>query len=723
MLMRIKGTRLLPRLARTAGASFLVLAAAMAISFAVPRGAERDQSAPPAQQPPAQQKPPAQQPPAQQQPPTQQDPDRPQQPTFRTGINFVRVDVIISGRDGEPVLDLKPEEFNIEEDGKPQKVESFQVIKIDPIAQQIEGPTNREPTSPSEERREAQRPDVRLFIILLDDYHVRRGNDMVVRKPLIDFIQNQLGPADMVALMYPLTPVTDLTFTRNRDSLTRAIEKFEGRRFNYNPRNEFEENYAYYPAAAVEKIRNDVTLSALEGATVKLAGMREGRKSIILVSEGFTAMLPPQLNDPVAAMPGFNNPARNNPNLQNDERSEFRASTEMLSDLEEVFREANRNNTSIYAVDPRGLAAFEYDINQGVGLQADRRYLENSLDTLRVLAANTDGRAIINRNDLAAGMKQIIRDASGYYLLGYNSTESPTDGKFHQIKVKVTRRGVDVRHRKGYWAYTADDAARATASPAAEAPPAVTKALALLAEPPRGRSARFWVGTSRGENGRTAVTFVWEPTPLAPGEKRTPADTPARVALTAISPDGRPVFRGKVESTSDGDGTAAVTKTTGAKTTFEAPPGQVQMRIVVEGADGQVLDSATRDLTLPDYSTVQVSFGTPQVFRARTPRDLQTLKTSANAVPSADRQFTRTDRAFLRVQAFAPGTDTPAVTARLLNNKGAFIADLAVQSATPGAAEMDLPLGNLASGDYLIELNAKTSTGTAQELVAFKIGR
>ncbi len=265
----------------------------------------------------------------------------------------MRVDVIISGRDGEPVLDLKPEEFSIEEDGKPQKVESFQVIKIDPIAQQIEGPTNREPTSPSEERREAQRPDVRLFIILLDDYHVRRGNDMVVRKPLIDFIQNQLGPADMVALMYPLTPVTDLTFTRNRDSLTRAIEKFEGRRFNYNPRNEFEENYAYYPAAAVEKIRNDVTLSALEGATVKLAGMREGRKSIILVSEGFTAMLPPQLNDPVAAMPGFNNPARNNPNLQNDERAEFRASTEMLSDLEEVFREANRNNTSIYAVDPR----------------------------------------------------------------------------------------------------------------------------------------------------------------------------------------------------------------------------------------------------------------------------------------------------------------------------------------------------------------------------------
>ena len=58
-------------------------------------------------------------------------------------------------------------------------------------------------------------------------------------------------------------------------------------------------------------------------------------------------------------------------------------------------------------------------------------------------------------------MKQIIRDSSGYYLLGYNSTQAPTDGRFHEIKVRVTRRGVDVRARKGYWALTADEAARA----------------------------------------------------------------------------------------------------------------------------------------------------------------------------------------------------------------------------------------------------------------------
>ena len=198
-----------------------------------------------------------------------------------------------------------------------------------------------------DEQREATRPDVRLFVLLLDDYHVKRGNDMAVRKPLVDFIQNQIAPAEMVAVMYPLTPVTGMTFNRNRKTIISAIEHFEGRRFNYQPRNEFEERYAYYPAATVERIRTEITMGALKGAAIKLGGLREGRKSIILVSEGFTNTLPPQLNDPVSAMPGFGNPARNRPAVEASDRTEFFNQAQMVSDLSEIFREANRNNTSI----------------------------------------------------------------------------------------------------------------------------------------------------------------------------------------------------------------------------------------------------------------------------------------------------------------------------------------------------------------------------------------
>ena len=82
-----------------------------------------------------------------------------------------------------------------------------------------------------------------------------------------------------------------------------------------------------------------------------------------------------------------------------------------------------------------------------ISMRTSQAYLNASIDTLRELAENTDGRAIVNRNDLGAGMKQIIRDSSAYYLVGYNSTQAPTDGKFHEIKVRVKRPGVQVRAR------------------------------------------------------------------------------------------------------------------------------------------------------------------------------------------------------------------------------------------------------------------------------------
>ena len=657
-------------------------------------------------------------------PPTQQEPDRAQQP-IRTGINFVRVDVIVTDRDGNPVLDLKKEDFSVTEDGKPQQIETFSVVTIAP-ADQIDAPVPTEIRSKFDEEREAARPDVRLFVILLDDYHVRRGNDMVVRKPLIDFIQNQLAPQDLVALMYPLTSVNDLTFTRDRGSLIRQIEQFQGRRFDYQPRNQFEERYAYYPAATVERVRNQVVMDALIGASVKLGSLREGRKSIIYVSEGFTNSLPPQLNDPVAAIPGINNPARGRSDIANSDRQEFMNSMDLYSDLREVFVEASRNNTSIYALDPKGLAPFEYDIQHGINIQVDRKHLEAGLDTLRALASETDGRAIINRNDLAVGMKQIIRDSSGYYLLGYNSSGAPTDGKFHEIKVRVNRRGMDVRARKGYWAYTAEAAARATTPGKSEAPGEVSSALATLAEPTRGRPAKFWVGTMRGENGRTRVTFTWETIPPLPGERRPPGDAAARVMLMATAADGRPLFRGRVPGegqtpTPAASGPTAAAAAGGGQISFEAPPGQVQLRMVVEGSGGQVLDSATRELTLPDFTTVQVSFGTPQVFRGRTPRYIQQVRASADAVPTAERNFARTDRLLIRAPAYAPGTTVPTVTARLLSRGGDAMSDLPVQSAGGGSAEIELSLSSLATGEYLVHLTAKTESGTAEEYIAFRV--
>ena len=681
--------------------SRFVVLVALAVS-ALPGASAQQPPPPPPQNPPAQTPPP-------QNPPAQQEPQR---PTFRTGINFVRVDVIVTDRDGNPVLDLKPEEFSVAEDGKPQKIEQFDIIRIDATDQAFEGQSSEIRTRQDEER-EAARPDVRLFVILLDDYHVRRGNDMAVRKPLIDFIENQLAPADMVAVMYPLTPVDDIHFTRSRSRLVSAVNAFEGRKFNYTPRNQFEEEYAYYPAQTVEKIRNRISMDALQAAAIRMGGLREGRKSIIWVSEGLTTSLPPQLADPVASMKGFGNPNRGNPTATVDERTDWARTTDMLTDLREVFDTVNRQNTSVYAVDPRGLAAFEYGINEGVGLQQDAAGLRASLDSLHTIANNTDGRAIVNRNDLAVGMRQIIRDSSGYYLLGYSSTVAPTDGKFHEIKVNVKRRGVSVRARRGYWALTKEDVSRVSGPRKPEPPAAVTKALSSLAGPVGGRAAKFWIATSRAENGMSKVTFAWEPGAVDAASSRGKATS---VRLIAVAPDGRPLYRGDVTPAA-GDVAASGT------VSFEVPPGQLQLKMTVEGEKGEVLDAETREFTVPDYTHVQTTLSTPWIFRARTARDVQNIRANPASAPAVDRDFSRAERLLIRVNAYAPGGVTPTVAGKLLNRAGAAMADLPMQAFGLTTFETELPLSALAAGEYLIELTATTESGTAKETIAFRVGR
>ena len=666
------------------------------------------------QQPPAQPAPQSSAPASQPQSGDQQQPP----PTIRRGINYVSVDVIVTDKDGNPVLDLTQNDFSLAEDNKPQTIDNFSIVKLDAIAMAESGPP-KQIRDAIDEEREAARPDVRLFVILLDDYHVTRGNDLSVKKPLIEFIQNQLAPADMIAIMYPLTPITDLQFSRNRDASISAIEHFEGRKFNYQPRNQFEEKYANYPAQVVERVRNQVTMDALKGAAMKMGALREGRKSVIFVSEGFTGILPAQMSDPIASMPGYNNPYRNMgasaPTAS--ARDQLLSDQDMIFDMQQVFNAMTRMNTSIYPVDPRGLAVFEYGVEKGIAITQDATSLRQTQDTLHVLAANTDGRAIVNRNDLAVGMKQIIRDSSSYYLLGYSSTQAPTDGKFHQIKVNVKRRGVEIRARKGYWAYSADDVARANAAASKpEAPSAVTSALNDLATPARDKSAHFWIGTTRGDNGLTHVTFSWEPAPAVPG--RPIEEPPARIALTAVALNGRPVFRGRVP---DDSGT---TPSKGGAVTFDVPPGQLDLKMVVENTRGQVMDTLGRQITVPDFTNVSMSFSTPRVYRVRTIPELQALKANPAAVPTTERQFSRTDRLYVRVDAYAPGGVTPPVTARLLNRAGQSMADLPIQQAPGRPAELELGLSAFAAGEYLIELNARSEGGsTAQELIAFRIGR
>ena len=642
------------------------------------------------------------------------------QPVFRAGINTVRVDVIVTDRQGNPVTDLKLEDFEIQEDGKPQKAETFRLVKIDPQVQPSY--TLRSPRTRNDEETAAADENSRIFAFFLDDYHVLRESSMSMKKPVIDFIANQLAPADLATIMYPLTPVDAAVLTRNHQSIINAVEKFEGRKYRYEPVNSIENNYVFrLTPDQIEIIRRQVTLGAIRGLCTKLGSLREGRKSLILLSEGFNATLPPQMRSNLpgglAGTSGVGGGARNDPFAAEnplEDRVQFSAGMDMQRELQDVWDACNRNNTAIYAVDPRGLATGGFDITANISMQTSQSYLNASLDTLRELADNTDGRAIVNRNDLAAGMRQIVRDASAYYLVGYNSTQAPTDGKFHQIRVRVKRPGVQVRHRQGYWAYSAEDVKRATAPPKPGPPAEVTKALAAIAPMTNRRYIRSWIGNDKGADGQTRVTLVWEPLPPTPGVKR---DEPRRVTVLATSSSGDIVYRGRVPAELAAPGNGGIVR-------FQAPPGKLDVRLTIEGDGTGTLDTEDRDVVIPDLSAPEVILSTPRVWFARNAREFTQITTGTPPAPTAVREFRRTDRLLIRLDAYAPANAPAKVTAQLLNQQGTRMIDIPVTAPTEGQTHsIDFPLASLAPGQYLLEITG-TSEGLkpVSELIAFRLG-
>ena len=652
--------------------------------------------------------------------------DNPQQPTFRAGVNFVRVDVMVHDGKGQPITDLPQTDFEVLEDGKPQTIEQFRLIRVDGNPRPGDPPP-RELRNRIDEEIEISRDDVRLFVFFMDDYHVRLGNSLAIKEPLTRFVQTQLRPNDVVGIMYPLTPLDGISFTRNMASVVSAIERFEGRKFDYRPRNAFEEQYARAPSEAVEQIRNQVVMTALRGLSTRLGGLREGRKAIIYVSEGLTVMLPPQMRTNDASLGPMGNPAARSPmigeNSQREETMAWFAQSDLYSQLRDVFTAANRNNAAIYTLDPRGLAPFEYGIDEAVGPNQDRRALQMTQDTLRSIADETDGRAIVNRNDLAPGLAQIVRDSSYYYLVGYNSTQAPSDGKFHEITVRVRRRGVDIRSRKGYWALTAEEITRANrVTP--ETPKPVQQALASIATSVQaGKYVRTWVGTARGDAGKTRVTLIWEPLPQPAGARRD-QPLPGRVSLIAADPKGDLVFRGRspdaaLASTASPTPPSAPPASGPQRLTFDAPPGNLELRMSVEAAaGGGTLDSEIRTIAVPDLTSPDAALSTPRVHRARTALDFRTISSDANAVPGVGREFSRTERLLIRFDVYGNGT----ATAVLLNRSGQKMADVPVTATSVGGThQIDLSLASIATGEYLVEITVKGATGEAKELVPLRV--
>ncbi len=577
---------------------------------------------------------------------------QPQPPTFRAEANLVRVDVTVVDRHGEPATTLTAADFSVEEDGVTQTVQSFKFVSSDgqpPPGDEVSLPIR----SPEHAAAEAARDDVRVFVIFWDEYHIDRFADAIRgRKALADFVTTAFGPADLVALMDPLLPVDALKFTRDRRELADRIAKLEGRFGIYTPtRSAAEDNML--ERRDISRVRSEVVISALQSAAVHLGSIKEGRKSIIFVSEGLTGL-----------------------------------GIDSLPLIRELTDTANNNNTAIYTLDPSGLHG-------------------GSADVLRTIAESTGAEAFVNTNMPERALRQVVREASAFYLLGYASTRNPQDGKFHRIGVKVKRSGLEVRARRGYWAPNATDIEHARSElAAAEAVPAdVTNAMAVLSTARADRIVDVWAGATGGAEGAAAVTVAWTP--------RTEAGRTDPRSAVSLSVKGAGGDRAFEASLLDG------------AITFPSPPGRVQLQLTIRDAGGNILDEDRRVFAVPDLAATELAVSGPLLLRARTIGEARALAEGRTSAPFAGREFNRTDRVFIRFSVHGTAASAAEVSGRLTTRAGAPLLELPVarMAGSDATFQIDLPFASIARGDYLIAIAAAHGDERTRALLPVRIVR
>jgi VWFA-related protein len=571
----------------------------------------------------------------------------------------VQLDVIPLDARGHIVEDLTPADFAVREDGSAQPLDSIRLVHAG------DGPSSAlpDPAPRADREQPASLPEgTRVFAIFLDEYHVSPGASTErVRVALTRFVDREMGTGDLLVIMKPLDSILTIRLTPDREEGRRAIASFDGRLGDYAPRNEYERNYIAGTPARIDTARTQVALSAVNALAVHLGTLGARRKTLVVVSEGLGV-------------------------------PERRRGLEYLPTLETIIRSSNRSNVSVYPVDPRT------DLSAG-----------SDADGLQRLATETDGVAIAE--DLETGLRRASADSRAYYLLSYRSTR-PADGAYHAVQVRVTRPGVTVRARPGYFAPSPDDALRAEMLARAKEP-----AVPVALGPPLHVSPliRPWFGFARGTNGRTQVTFVWEPAARVPGERV--RRTVSRLVLSALAPDGTVLFEGPVPPT--GPAMVDDTGATPARVVIETAPGRLRLRMSIQDAASQVLDQDVRELAVRDLRS-GVVIGTPEILRARNAREFR-LTDVEGAVPVASREFSRTERLLIRFQASGPDGERVTVSVTLRGRGGQAIRDLPLASAPRGGYEIDLPLAGFAPGPYTIDLSAVSVSGEVREQVAFRV--
>ena len=218
-------------------------------------------------------------------------------PRFRSGANLVTVDAYFA-KDGTPVADLKPDEIEIIEDDHPQRIESIRVVN--PRGQGLTR-SKPDPGTAAESRAAAADPESRLFVLFFDNWHVSFEGSAKAATPVSELLNRVIGANDLVGVTAPDMPARTLALTRKTDAIDRVVRDTT----NWGQRDRIEdprerEIFACYPdndprrpqfrgiaKEMIERRREQKSLQALDELITHLATLRDERKFVVLLSEGW----------------------------------------------------------------------------------------------------------------------------------------------------------------------------------------------------------------------------------------------------------------------------------------------------------------------------------------------------------------------------------------------------------------------------------------------------
>ena len=383
-----------------------------------------------------------------------------QQPTFRVAVDLVTTDVIVRDQRDQFVSDIKPEEFEVLEDGVKQNIVSLVLthggrvfnVQAPPPAAAPEGiilPAAR-PTNDAAGR---------VFLIFIDDLHLDFRLTPRTRDLMQKMLRDLVHDGDMFGIVSTGTSSISEQLTYDRQVLESAVSRVTGG--GLRPEDIIKGMQSNQGSEL--RYRAHVAFSTAYQLMKNLETLRNRRKAVIYISSGYdfnpfaTSRLKYQsemFGGSSEELDPFTNQrlqgSQFDPFTQSQNNGNTFAEADLVRELAELTRAANRANATFYTIDPRGLIAGQDLGDEQVDAAEWQNYLRETQDSLRVLAEQTGGIAVVNQNDFSKALKRIDAETSDYYVLGYYSTNPDPLKRTRRIEVKTKRDGVQVWSRTSY---------------------------------------------------------------------------------------------------------------------------------------------------------------------------------------------------------------------------------------------------------------------------------